>query len=175
VVNLSLKHGNTDASCSAYVGLGGFIAGPRFGDYNAGFRFGRLGCDLVEQRGLQRNAARTYMVFGNIVVPWTQHVRAGRDLIRRAFDVAHAIGDLTCASYSCNSLIMNLLAAGDPLVDVQREAEAGLGVCRASPVWSRDRHHRRAAWAYPHPPRLDANLRLFQRRAVSMSARSNAV
>ena len=27
------------------------IAGPRFGDYQAGFRFGQLGYDLVEQRG----------------------------------------------------------------------------------------------------------------------------
>src|SRR5262249_21122533 len=32
----------------------------------------------------------------------------------------------TYAAYSCNYLITNLLAAGDPLVDVQREAEAGL-------------------------------------------------
>ena len=56
------------------------IAGPRFGDYKAGFRFGRLGYDLVEQRGLKRFQARTYMNFGNRVLPWTRHVRAGRDL-----------------------------------------------------------------------------------------------
>ena len=31
-VNLSLEHGNCDASCFAYVWLG-MIAGPRFGDY----------------------------------------------------------------------------------------------------------------------------------------------
>ena len=34
-VNLSLEHGNCDASCFAYVRLG-MIAGPRFGDYQAG-------------------------------------------------------------------------------------------------------------------------------------------
>ena len=126
MVNLSLEHGNTDASCGGYVALGAFIAGPHFGDYDAGFRFGRLAYDLVEQRGLQRFKARTYMLFGNLVMPWTKHVRTGRDLVRRAFDVANAIGDLTFATYSCNSLITNLLAAGDPLVDVQREAEEGL-------------------------------------------------
>jgi PAS domain S-box-containing protein len=125
-VNLSLERGNTDASCSAYVALGAFIAGPRFADYDAGFRFGRLAYDLVEQRGLERFEARTYMLFGNLVMPWTKHVRAGRALIRRAFDVAHAIGDLTFATYSCSHLITNLLAVGDPLVDVQREAEQGL-------------------------------------------------
>ena len=39
-VNLSLERGNSDGSCYHYVSLG-YIAGPRFGDYPAGFRFGR--------------------------------------------------------------------------------------------------------------------------------------
>ena len=71
-VNLSLENGNCDASCCAYAYLG-MIADPRFGDYQAGFRFGRLGYDLVDQRGLTRFQARTYMDFGNVV-----HA-AGRD------------------------------------------------------------------------------------------------
>ena len=37
MVNLSLEHGNSDGSCFAYVWLG-IIAGPRFGNYEAGFR-----------------------------------------------------------------------------------------------------------------------------------------
>jgi PAS domain S-box-containing protein len=125
-VNLSLEHGNTDASCYGYVTLGAAVAGPRFGDYAAGFRFGRLAYDLVDQRGLQRFKARTYVMFGNLVMPWTKHVRTGRDLVRRAFDAANATGDLPFATLSCSNLITNLLAAGDPLVDVQREAEEGL-------------------------------------------------
>ena len=32
-------------------------------------------------------------------------------------------GDLTFAAYSCNNLVTNLLPAGDPLIEVQREAE----------------------------------------------------
>ena len=124
-VNLSLEHGNSDGSCFAYVWLG-MIAGPHFGNYKAGFRFGRLGYELVEKRGLKRFQARTYMCFGNYVMPWTKHVRACRDLVRRAFEVANKIGDLTFAAYSCNNLNTNLLAAGDPLVEVQREAENGL-------------------------------------------------
>ena len=84
-VNLSLERGNSDGSCFAYVVLG-MVAGPHFGDYQAGFRFGQLGYDLVEQRGLKRFQARTYMIFGNAVMPWTRHVRAGRDLVRRAFE-----------------------------------------------------------------------------------------
>jgi PAS domain S-box-containing protein len=125
MVNLSLQHGNSDGSCFAYAWFA-IIAGPRFNDYKGGARFGRLGYDLVEKRGLKRFQARTYMCFGDIVLPWTRHVRTGRDLVRRAFDAAYRVGDLTFAAYSRNHLITNLLSAGDPLADVQREAENGL-------------------------------------------------
>jgi PAS domain S-box-containing protein len=46
--------------------------------------------------------------------------------VRRAFDAAYRVGDLTFAAYSRNHLITNLLAAGDSLAEVQREAENGL-------------------------------------------------
>ncbi|HET6215437.1 MAG TPA: AAA family ATPase [Acidobacteriaceae bacterium] len=129
MVNLSLKYGNSDGSCFAYVWLG-MILGPHFADYGAGFRFGRLGYELVEKRGLRRYQARAYMSFGNLVTPWTRHIRTGRELVRRAFDAATKIGDLTFAAYSCNNLNTNLLASGDPLGDVQREAENGLEFAR---------------------------------------------
>ncbi len=124
-VNLSLEGGNCDGSCFAYVRFG-MVAGPRFGDYHAGFRFGRLGHDLVEQHRLTRFQARTYMSFGSFVLPWTRHVRAGRDFLHRALRVANKMGDLNCAAYSGGHLATNLLAAGDPLVDVQRETENAL-------------------------------------------------
>ena len=125
MVNLSLEHGNSDRSCFAYVWLG-VIAGPHFGNYKDGFRFGQLGYDLIEHRGLKRLPARSYMCFGNFVLPWTKHVRTGRDLVRRAFEAANKDGDLTYASYCGNQLNTNLLAAGDPLAEVQGEAENGL-------------------------------------------------
>jgi PAS domain S-box-containing protein len=125
-VNLSLEGGNCDASCSAYVWLS-MVAGERFGDYRtAVYRFGQLGYDLVEGRGLTRFQARTYMDFGYGVVPWTRHVRAGRDLLRRAFEAANMIGDLTYAAYCGDQLITCFLAAGDPLANAEREAEHGL-------------------------------------------------
>jgi PAS domain S-box-containing protein len=125
MVNLSLEHGNSDGSCFAYVFLG-MVAGPHFDNYQGGFQFGRLGYALVEKRSLLRYRARTYMSFGSFVMPWTRHVRTGRDLVRRAFDVANKMGDLTFGAYSCNNLNTNLLAAGDALAETQSEAEHGL-------------------------------------------------
>jgi len=124
-INLSLEHGYSDGSCPHFEWLGA-VAGACFGDYQAGFRFGQLGYDLVEKRGLKRFQARTYNNFAVQVLPWTRHVKAVRDLLRRAFEAANKIGDLTFAAYSCANLNSHLLAAGDPLVEVQREVEHGL-------------------------------------------------
>ncbi|OSI64641.1 hypothetical protein BSZ22_32140 [Bradyrhizobium canariense] len=125
MVRLSLEHGNSDASCFAYVSLS-MLAGPHFGDYEAGFQLGKLGYDLVEKHGLHRAQARVYLRFGNCIMPWRQHVKTGRQLLRRAFDAASGIGDLTFAAYSYHYMLTNLLASGDSLADVQREAETGL-------------------------------------------------
>ncbi len=124
-VSLSLEHGNCDASCVAYVWLAR-IAGRHFGDYWAGFRFGQLGYELVKRRGLERFEASTYHCFAIFVVPWMKHVRACRDLLRRAFEAANRIGDLTYAAYTCNNLNSDLLFAGEPLLEVLAEAEHGL-------------------------------------------------
>jgi PAS domain S-box-containing protein len=124
MVNLCLEHGNCDASCFGYVWFGMF-AGPRFNNYEDGFRFGQLGYDLVEKRNLTRYQARTYISFGTLT-PWAKHAAKGRELIRRAFDVAYRTGDLTFSAYGWHALITNYLAVGDPLSEVQSEAEKGL-------------------------------------------------
>src|SRR5262249_20401213 len=76
--------------------------------------------------GLNRFRAGTYYSFGDIVLPWTKHVRNGRDMVRRAFLAANEVGDVTAAGISSDHLIRNLLAAGDPLTEVQQEAEKGV-------------------------------------------------
>ena len=68
-----------------------------------------------------------------------------------------AVGDLTFAAFSCASLNTNFLAAGDPLAEVQREAEHGLEFAAEGAVrrcWSTSYH---AARADPDAARLDAD------------------
>jgi PAS domain S-box-containing protein len=124
MMNLTVEHGNSDASCLAYVWLG-IIAGPRFGNYEGAFRFGQLGYDLMERRGLKRYEARNCLCF-EMVVTWTKHASRGRDLLRHAFDAAYRMGDFTYAAYSVTELIPNFLVVGDPLAEAQAEAEKGV-------------------------------------------------
>jgi PAS domain S-box-containing protein len=122
---LSLDHGNADGSCLAYAWVGG-VLGTHFGDYQAGFRFARTAVDLVEKRALDRFRARVYLVFAAHVAHWTQPLKQRHDLLRRAFKAAQEAGDYTYAAYSCVDLITNLLASGEPLGEVEREAEVAL-------------------------------------------------
>ena len=126
-VSLGLERGHSDSSCIAYAQLG--MLATHLGRFDAGYRFGRLGCELVERPGLQRFQARTFETFG-FGVPWTQHVRKGREFLIRGFDLANRIGEISYAGYACGQLTTNYLLAGDPLIEAQEQAEHGLAFVR---------------------------------------------
>ena len=123
-VSLSIERGNNDSSCLIYVYISD-IAGHRLGDYRNAFRFAQLGYDLVEKRGLKRVQAATWHTFAAMIMPWMKHPLICSGVTRQAFEIANRIGDLTCAVYARMGLIGLLIAAGDPLVAVQTEAEDG--------------------------------------------------
>ncbi len=126
IANLSIENGNTDASALGYAYLG-MVLGPSFGDYPAGYRFGKLGLDLVDQRLLGRFRARVYMTFAYHVMPWTKHFDHGTfPLLRLAFNAASEVGDLTYQGFSSCTLVTSLFARGIPLADVEFEADTKL-------------------------------------------------
>ena len=127
-VNLSLERGNSYASPSHYAAVG-LIGGYRFGDYEAGYRFGRIACDLTVSRELNRLGGKAYLVFA-MVVPWTRPVRELIDPARRAFQMATEQGDATYAAYACHFVSYGLLSSGAPLGHVAHEAELGLEFSR---------------------------------------------
>jgi PAS domain S-box-containing protein len=125
-INLNLESGNSDASPVAYVYLGTMLLGPFFGDFQAALRFARLGYHLAAKRPSNGYQGRVCGPFGHIIMAWTRDVETGRDMLRRAFDAANKVGDLTFAGYCSATLPLNLLAMGDPLVEMQREVENGI-------------------------------------------------
>ena len=121
MVNLSLQHGNCDASCLAYAELS---------HGREGVSFGQIGFALVEQRGFVRFKTKVYTVFAYHVLPWTRHLRAGLELMRRSFVAATETGDHTFVAFCTVHLIALRLALGDPLADLQRDAEQDLARMR---------------------------------------------
>jgi PAS domain S-box-containing protein len=128
-VELSIERGHSDSSCYVYQYFA-VTAGWQFGDFASGFRFGKLGHELVERKGLRQFEALVCLTLANRVMPWAKHVDGCRELIRKAFDLANRSGDRVSAVSSCCVLVSNLLMAGAPLVEAAKEAEAGLAFCR---------------------------------------------
>jgi PAS domain S-box-containing protein len=137
-VDISLERGHCDSSCFAYEYLG-FIAGWNFGDFAAGFRFGRLGHELVERKGMRKFEGFVGLILSSCVMPWARHIASCRDLLRTTFEVANKIGDRLSAVSSRGELVSNLLFAGEPLVEAEKEAEVGLEFCRRA-AFSDDIH-----------------------------------
>jgi PAS domain S-box-containing protein len=128
-VDISLERGHCDSSCFAYEYLG-FIAAWKFGHFEAGFRFGRLGHELVERKGLRKFQGFVDLILSSCLMPWARHIASCRELVRTTFDVANKTGDRRSAVASCGELVSNLLFAGEPLVETEKEAEVGLEFCR---------------------------------------------
>jgi predicted ATPase len=76
MVNMSIRHGNCDASVVAYGYLGMHL-GPFFGDYQQGFRFGRLGYDLMEKRKLVAYIGKIEFIIGCFISFWVQPLIRG--------------------------------------------------------------------------------------------------
>jgi predicted ATPase/two-component sensor histidine kinase len=129
MANLSLEYGNGDAAPLAYAYLG-MVVGPHFGDYQAAFRFGSLGLTLVERNPANRYAGRVFHTFGAHVIPWSRDIQTAPPYLRRAFQAATEIGDVTYGGFSSCTLITSRLAGGDPLASVQWEADARLAFVR---------------------------------------------
>jgi PAS domain S-box-containing protein len=128
MVKLSMQHGTSGDSANAY-GLFGFTLGPVSHRYREGYRFTKLGCDLVEKYGLIPYQARMSYVMA-LVAGWTQPISNTIDFNRSAFRTAMDTGDVTIACFGLIQSVSFLLLRGDPLDAVWREAEIGLDFVR---------------------------------------------
>jgi predicted ATPase len=128
MVNLSLRHGISDASTFGYAGFGVMLCLP-FRRYTEGYRFGKLACDLVEKHGFTAYKAKVYLSM-EMVVLWTQPIELGVELIRAALRAGAESGDLAFACFSCMHLVTDLLIQGAHLDDVWRESETCLDFVR---------------------------------------------
>ncbi|WP_188131156.1 trifunctional serine/threonine-protein kinase/ATP-binding protein/sensor histidine kinase [Paraburkholderia panacisoli] len=121
MVNISLQHGTSGDSAQACVFFG-LSLGPVFHRYRDGYRFARLGCDLVEKHGFVAYQAKVYFAM-ELVAVWTQPISSTNDSHRALFRTAIETGALTYACYSMLHFTRGLLLRGDPLDTVWRESE----------------------------------------------------
>jgi predicted ATPase/signal transduction histidine kinase/tRNA A-37 threonylcarbamoyl transferase component Bud32 len=130
-VRLSIEHGNTPCSVSAYGGLGALI-GPLLGRYREGYRFAKVGRDLVERDHLVTYRAQNCFAFGYIAAFFTHHVRGCLPILEDGLRTGAEKGALAVACYCAQAVVTVLLARGDALGEVERRSTRALGFLRAA-------------------------------------------
>src|SRR5262249_25988118 len=81
-INLSIEHGNCDASTQAYA-QSTMVLGMSFKIPRAGYRFCRMAHELFERGRLVRCKARVNILMGYYVMPWDDDMRGGRVYLER--------------------------------------------------------------------------------------------
>jgi PAS domain S-box-containing protein len=128
MVNVSMQHGTSGEAANAY-GFLGFTLGPVFHRYREGYRFTKLGCDLVGKYGLIAHQAKVYFAMGQVAV-WTKPIASAIEFYQASFRIAIETGDVTTACYSMLQSVTGLLVRNDPLDAVWRESEMALDFAR---------------------------------------------
>ena len=130
VVNVSMQHGMSGGSAHACGCLGFFLV-RLFHLYDEGYRFAKVGCDLVEKHSFIAHQAKVY-IFAAITSWWTQPVATVIDFSRAAFRIAIETGDRIYACYAPYYSIAALLQRNDPLDAVWCESEMMLDFVRVA-------------------------------------------
>jgi PAS domain S-box-containing protein len=128
MVNLTMRCGTTEASASSYSWFGTTL-GSTYRRYNDGYRFGKVGCDLLDKHGFTAVRAKTHFSM-ELIVLWTQPIETALHHIRTAFRAAVEAGDPGIACYSCNHTVTDLLMRGTPIDEVWPESVRGLDFVR---------------------------------------------
>jgi len=125
MVRLTLDHGVTAASPQGLGWYGIMLGHLSFGDYQEGYKFGRLAADLVEK--YQFNSYQAKALYSlHMLGLWNQPISTVLETIQSVFLACVKTGDVTIACYACNHMINDRLERGDHLDEIFRESERSL-------------------------------------------------
>jgi predicted ATPase/signal transduction histidine kinase len=120
--NLTLQFGNSEYAAFAYVQYA-YICVLRLNDPEAGYVYGSLAIQLADRYDNIEMRGKVYFNFALFVNHWTRHIRTSTELFRKGYLASVEGGDWTYAVYGAANIVSNLLIAGSPCLDVEREAQ----------------------------------------------------
>lgn len=121
-INLSLKHGISPDSATAYVGYGTILCA--MGDFEGGQRYANLALKLVERPGAEKFRCKIIYGAHALVVPWKQHVREVLDPLAAAYRFGLEAGDHENTAYSIVARYGYMYMAGVSLPRISRELKS---------------------------------------------------
>jgi signal transduction histidine kinase/CheY-like chemotaxis protein len=95
-------------------------------------RLGRVALALVDRHGFDGYRAKVCNLLGAALVIWTRDLRVGVECSRDGVRAGIESGDVLFACLCWVQVVVVRLAAGDPLEEIEREAEEAIAFTRAA-------------------------------------------
>jgi histidine kinase len=128
-VQLSLTHGNADASAYAYSGYGMLLA-TVFREIGLGYEFARLAQRLCEHSDARWFRSKTLFIVAIGTLHWKRHLREGIPLARQAYRDSLDSGDNLFGCYLGIRIPARCFLKDDPLEGVAEQAREYLKFIR---------------------------------------------
>jgi PAS domain S-box-containing protein len=130
-LNLSLRHGNVEESCSIY-NCYGLVVLAFYGDIRQGAEFSDMALRLSQNFSDPKVKGRLLLVHGAIINLWRAHIATSLPIMEQAFLAAVDVGDLAFACYTGCFAVWLTLEAGEPLDEILKVARRYIGFARQS-------------------------------------------
>ncbi|SMD13753.1 ATP-binding sensor histidine kinase [Rhizobium sp. RU36D] len=128
MVELTLDHGASPESTHGLAWFGAIIS-DKYDAYVDGLDFCLAARALVDKYGFEEHRTSVLLAVDQ-VSPWTRSLPYALERVREALDAAHAAGDVGWMCYARNHLVSDLIAMGEEIPNIRREAEESIAVTR---------------------------------------------
>ena len=122
MIELSVAHGNTNASVYAYSSYGVILAGI-LGKIEEGYNLAKMSFDIIEKHNFYDVKTKASYMFNVIVRTWKDHPDSALQGIRESYWSYRESGDYDFATTSLGSIPSYHLRLGTPLTQLLSESE----------------------------------------------------
>ncbi len=130
-VELTVRHGLTDYSATAFAGYGGVLCG-QLDAIDEGYRIGRLGLTIDAQRPSPSTRHKTLTLFNSYVRHYKEPLRHSLDGLMDAHRLALDCGDMEYAAYSIAAHIQYAFPLSTDLAELQTRISKHVAQLRES-------------------------------------------
>jgi predicted ATPase/signal transduction histidine kinase len=130
-LNFSLRYGNTDDACLAYMGYGLMLVSI-LGDIPSGYQFAEMSLRLNEKLDDRRRRGQLLHIHADHINFWRRHFATGLPILERAFVECLEVGDVGYAGHIAFHTVWQHVEKGDPIDEVLQVSQKYADFARQS-------------------------------------------
>ncbi|MBD2385455.1 trifunctional serine/threonine-protein kinase/ATP-binding protein/sensor histidine kinase [Cylindrospermum sp. FACHB-282] len=130
MVRLSVKYGNSTFAAFAYSLYGAMLC-DKFGDIETGYRFGKLGLDLLEKLNASSQRCKVNFLFNSMIRHFKKPVKQTIAPLIEAMQIGLETGDIEFVGNANAFLVINLFLSGQNLELCEQKCLNSIEIARS--------------------------------------------